>query len=274
MAKKKREIIGSPLTPKLLNELGVFKSFPDTPEDFKPDGSWTNHYRIWACHGYRESGNKDVGYLRLQRRKSSSDNKFTLNVHQELAGAEGSVNIIDAEIICMYEQISFPVKWKYKSSFTDPRGNPVEQLGQQENNSISNNVLTISRGNKVIKRKLSSGPTCNWCICESVQRLTKNNKPLAFDMLDDLTVLKTNQHLSGQGISSVSISNRKIPLYSFVHIGAGNLPFEYWLDERGRLVSFISMDKAYILNDDAENIYLDFLNSERKSFLSRSQKVS
>ena len=68
MAKRKasRTIVGSPLTPGLLGELDALGKLPSTPGDFKPDGNWVNKYRIWTCHGYRESGNQDVGFVRLK----------------------------------------------------------------------------------------------------------------------------------------------------------------------------------------------------------------
>ncbi len=79
MAKKsRRTIVGSPLTPTLLDELGALRDFPPSSEDFKPDGNWVNTYRIWTCHGYRESGNQNVGFIRIEHTAGKTNESFTL----------------------------------------------------------------------------------------------------------------------------------------------------------------------------------------------------
>ncbi|MHC4324102.1 MAG: hypothetical protein ACYSUX_07500 [Planctomycetota bacterium] len=55
MAKKKRTIVGSPITPSMLVELDAVTKFSPAPGNFNPAGNWTHSYRIWTCHGYRES---------------------------------------------------------------------------------------------------------------------------------------------------------------------------------------------------------------------------
>ena len=83
MAKKKakRTAVGRPLTPRMLRqELGGLDELASTPEDFKPDGSWINTYRIWTCHGYIESGNQSVGFLRIERIAGKAKEQFTLKV--------------------------------------------------------------------------------------------------------------------------------------------------------------------------------------------------
>ena len=117
MAKKKRTIVGSPLTPQMLFQLGATSGFSPDEKPFNPAGEWTNRYTIWTCHGYRESGNMDVGFLQIQRGPTGSDKRFELQVHQEIRNEEGSLNRIVARIDCMEGDISYPVKWHYTSVF-------------------------------------------------------------------------------------------------------------------------------------------------------------
>ena len=87
MAKKKatRTIVGRPLTPGMLKqELGALDEFASTPEDFKPDASWVHTYRIWTCHGYIESGNQNVGFLRIERIAGGANEPFTLKVRRQV----------------------------------------------------------------------------------------------------------------------------------------------------------------------------------------------
>ena len=70
---KKRTIVGSPLTPEMLFKLGATTGFLPDEKPFNPAEEWTNRYRIWTCHGYRESGNVDVGFLQIQRKATGTD---------------------------------------------------------------------------------------------------------------------------------------------------------------------------------------------------------
>jgi len=239
MAKKqsKRTIVGSPLTPVLLKELGALNEFPFTPEDFKPDGNWTNKYRIWTCHGYRESSNENVGFVRLKR-IPESDKTFTLNIHQEIAQTDDITNIIDGTIKCRNDILASPVQWNLSSSFKDANRKHIAELS-----SINNGPGT----------KSIDGATGDWCLFEMVQRLAfdKQNS-LSFDLLEGMSLSKPSHRLFYRGIYPIKTNEKNISLHCFVQLGNGILPYEYWLDTRHRLLVVTSMNKAYILDDQAE----------------------
>ena len=46
MATRRRTIVGSPLTPGLLTELGLFGELAPAPNGFVPDGTWSHTYRV------------------------------------------------------------------------------------------------------------------------------------------------------------------------------------------------------------------------------------
>ncbi len=240
MAKKKqRTIVGSPLTPTLLDELGALSEFPPSSEDFKPDGNWVNTYRIWTCHGYRESGNDNVGFLRI-RRLIDSHRSLTLKVHQEVLQTDALVNIVEATIDCRDNQLASPIQWKVSSRFRGADGKYISELSSNDNG-VAAERLDRSIG--------------DWCLFEAVQRLKISKETvLSFDMLEGLSLLKKGQRLSYSGLTKTKICNEEIPLHCFVQLGNGILPTEYWLDERHRLLMVTSMNKAYILDDKAEKV--------------------
>jgi hypothetical protein len=80
-SKKARSIVGYPLTPSVLDELGAWGSISSSR--FSSSGHWTNVYRIWACQGYRESGNEDRGILNIERLPSSAEDTFTFFSREE-----------------------------------------------------------------------------------------------------------------------------------------------------------------------------------------------
>lgn len=255
MAKKsKRTIVGSPLTPALLDELGALGNFPPSSEDFKPDGNWVNTYRIWTCHGYRESGNQNVGFVRLKR-IPDSDKAFALNVHQEVVETDGITNIIDATIKCRNNQLASPIEWKLSSRFMGADGKNIPGLSSKKNGTVNNQMGRM---------------TGDWCLFEAVQRLkTSKETALAFDMLEGLSLLKKDQRLSYRVLYPMKIGGENIPLHCFEQLGSGILPCEYWLDDHHRLLAVTSMNKAYILDEQAEKITRQIIEKERKSYEKR-----
>ena len=236
---KKRTIVGSALTPTLLRELGAIDQFPPTPADFKPDGNWVNAYRIWTCHGYRESGNEDVGSVRIQRTRDSN-RTFTLSIHQEVAQTDGVNSIIDGTIQCQNNQLASPVNWRLSSRFAAPGGEKMPELS-----SVDSGVTVEQAENS----------TSDWCLFEAVQRLAFDKQSsLSFNLLEGMRLPKLQHRLSYRGIHPMKTDEGNMPLHCFVQLGNGILPYEYWLDARHRLLAVTSMNKAYILDEKAARI--------------------
>jgi hypothetical protein len=237
MAKKKRTIVGSALTPTLLKELGAIGKIPSTPDRFHPDGNWVNTYRIWTCHGYRESGNENVGFVRLKR-IGDSDKTFTLHIHQEIVQTDRITNIIDSTIKCRNNQLASPIQWDLASRFRGANGKHITELSSKENGRIT---------------EATDKTTGDWCLFEAVQRLVFDKQiSLSFDLLEGMSLSKLRHRLFYRGIHPMRIDGRDIPLHRFVQLGSGILPYEYWLDAHHRLIAVTSMNKAYVLDDRAE----------------------
>jgi hypothetical protein len=71
---------------------------------------------------------------------------------------------------------------------------------------------------------------------------------LSFDLLEGMSLSKTGQRLSYRGTFPVKAGTESTSLHCFSQLGHGILPCEYWLDDRHRLLTVTSMNKAYILN--------------------------
>ena len=121
---KKRTIVGSPLTPDMLKELGAIRGFPPPSGDFAPDADWEHTYRMWTCHGYRESGNDNVGYLRIRRAAGSGDH-FALNVYRKVIQTDALVNIVEAKVKCHKNLLASPAAWELGSRFVDADNNEL-----------------------------------------------------------------------------------------------------------------------------------------------------
>lgn len=230
---KKRTIVGENLTPTLLRELGGVDKFPRTPAGFEADGNWTNKYRIWTCHGYRESSNEIVGSLEITRRADSAKT-FVLTVRREVIQTDELTNVIDATIRCRTDRLASPREWKVSSRFMGPDRREISELSNDEEGGIAEGAGQV---------------TGDWCLFEAVQRLAFDKRTsLSFDLIEGMSLSKTGQHLSYRGTFPTKTGAEGRPLHCFSQLGHGILPNEYWLDDRHRLLTVTSMNKAYILD--------------------------
>jgi len=278
MAKKqtpKRTIVGSPLTPELLKELGTIDEIPQTPKQFDPQGNWTNTYRIWTCHGFRETGNQNVGFVRIKRgAPGESKTAFGLEIHQEVVEADGMLNIIEVNMMCLNNQLASPFAWKLFNRFIDPDGKIIDELGTKEEVEVRENVKTVRIGRRTFKRKVAGQFTSEWCLFEAVQRLKfDKDSSLSFDILEGLSLLKQGQQLSYRGVDTMNLNRKNISLHRFDQLGDGILPYEYWLDNNHRLVAAVSMNKAYILDERAEKMIRQRVEQLRKSYKKTKRSV-
>ena len=250
MAKQKRTIIGSPITPSMLVELDAITKFSPAPGDFSPAGNWKHSYRIWTCHGYRESGNDNAGFLKIERIGNSGET-FELNIHQEVVQTDAITHIIDGTIKCRNNQLASPVEWKLQSRFTGTDGKQITELLSGDNGKAA---------------KGAERTTSDFCLFEAVQRLAYDKESsVSFDLLEGMRLPKPRHRLLYRGIHPMKMDGADIPLHCFVQIGSGILPYEYWLDEHHRLLAAISMNKAYILDEKAEQIIGREMEESRKS---------
>ena len=234
MAKQARTIVGENLTPTLLRELGAVDTFPRTPAGFQPDGNWTNKYRIWTCHGYRESGNENVGSLKIARRADSAKT-FVLTMRQEIIQTDGPTNIVEGTMKCRCDQLASPIEWNLLSQFAGSDGRVFSELGSR-NHGVATESVTST--------------TSDWALFEVVQRLAFDKKDsLKFDLLEGMSLSKLGHRLSYRGTFPMKMGAQSVPLHCFAQLGWGILPYEYWLDDRHRLLAVMSMNKAYILDE-------------------------
>jgi hypothetical protein len=271
-----RTIVGSPLTPALLRELGVFDQFPPTPKEFDPNADWVNMYRIWACHGFRRSGNQSVGFLRISRTVAKPDEPFTLRLRREVVQVDGLVSTVEAEIKCLNNDLTSPVKWRLQCRFIDPNRQNLDHLGTDETAVVDGNTIEVrTRGARKFRRQVGRRFTSNWCLLEALQRLPfEENAIASFDMLEGLTLLKPNQRLSYRGAYPTKARVTELSLHRFDQLGDGILPYEYWLDENHRLLAVISHNKAYILDEQAESITAQIVDQLRSSYHRRTKAQS
>ncbi len=273
-SKQSRTIVGRPLTPEMLDVTGGLVNFPPAYSDFDPDGDWTNTYRIFTCHGYRNSGNETQGLLRIRRRQRDKGT-FNLKVSQRIVNSEAVVNLIDADIVCRRDALASPVRWTLSNRFIGSDEKPVADLAFEETAQIDNNLLKIKTGDKTMKRNITQPLSADFCLFEAVQRLDfDKTAPGSFSILEGMSLFKTGQHLSGRGRYDLAIGGKTMRLHRFCQLGDGILPYEYYLDDNHRLLIVVTSARAYIMDEKADAIVRKYEESERRSYASKAQKAA
>jgi hypothetical protein len=251
MAAKKRTIVGSPLTPEMLDELGALSDM--SPTHVSAAGARTDTYRIFACHGYRESGNETVGTLKIQRTPSQSGDTFVLNVTQRINNDAGIVHVLDAQITCQADRLATPIKWRTKSTFNDPKGAIIRDLGTEHTGRVNGNTIEINTHGNTRTLQPSRPFTGDWCLLEAVQRMPyTDSDPVTMDVLKEMDLVEEDHRIVYKGRNTVTLKGDPMVLHHFQQWGRGTLPYDYWLDEHHRLQMFVTLSIAYIRDDKPE----------------------
>lgn len=267
MAKKSaRTIVGSPLDPAMLRDLGV--QWPRAPRlgDFNPESRWVHTYQIWTSHGYRQTGNETMGYLRIGREAGGSQGLFTLNVAQTVVQNEGVEHVTEATIRCTNDPIASPRQWQLTSRIITAKGVERKELAVEEQVHVGERLCEIRTGNHSVKRQWPKPMTGDWCLFDAVQRLAFHKESeLDFHLLEGMSLFKKDQHLSYNGVhKNPDLSDE--PLYLFRQLGRGVLPYEYWLDGDHRLLMVITGSRAYILDERAEEAAKEYQRSQKSRY--------
>ncbi len=259
-------IVGSPLTPELLSELGAIRRPLGSGPAFDPHGEWENTYRIWTCHGYRASGNENVGFLRIRRTAGVGDGTFKLAVQQTVIEGDGMVNALKAELACSNDRLASLVSWELSSRFFGPGGEELPLLAVKEAASVEGGTLLVRTPAAIFKRSVQVPLASDWSLFEAVQRLAfdADSAPVKFHALEGLSVFKAGQHLSYQGQRRMKVGPETLSLHEFRQLGHGVLPTEYWLGSDHRLLIVTSMNKALVLDDDAEKLVKEEAQQSRR----------
>jgi hypothetical protein len=220
---------------------------------FDPAGSWKQVYRMWSIQP-RISPKTIDGYLTLRR--ESRDGGIALDVEQQtLMKGTGAGPIHSrpfaywhkASIQCQANRWCTPQRWTAETWGTDQEKNveplthvkfAAEVLGQEIRFSgIQNPAVHVA-----------ADWTMDWTLLEALQRLpAEENGNLAFDMIEDLDLLRPGQQLTFIRPFEANLAGKATQVYGFCQIGTGTLPITYLLDQNHRLLLAMHNIRAFIL---------------------------
>jgi hypothetical protein len=258
------------MSPDLLVRIGGLTAFPAAPPGFIPGGAWVNRYRIHTCHGYFESGNDDVGVLRLERLPEPTGHGFTLKIRQRVVSDTGQKRTVEAWLRARPDRLGTLLEWRLKNSFEDLSGKAIPGLDVEESGRSEHGVLSLTRGGDKRTVNGERPVTADWSLFEAIQRLPHNEVDGApFDFLEGLSILREEHKLYYRGQYLMSEPPR-LRLHWFQQIGYGVLPYDYWLDDQHRLLVAGTEARAYVLDDRADERVTERLQTIRNRRSGRS----
>jgi hypothetical protein len=192
--------------------------------------------------------------LRVERSPGEGQGSLRLVVEQKVLQADGSVHALSAEIRCAANPVATPIEWTLASRFLDHGGSEIPDLTLEEKGRLPD----YDGGPAGNEPKRTGAPpslvTADWCLFEAVQRLPfQANAARRFDLLEGLSVARRAQRIAyrGKGEATQGLG----PAHWFQQTGSGMLPYDYWLDERHRLVVAVTFSRAYILDGNAVGVF-------------------
>jgi len=247
-------ILGKPLTPEVLDEIGALTNWPPASERFSPEESWVHTYRIWTCHGFTDRGNSNRGVIQIERAAGTAEESFTLNIRQRVVHVGDVVHELRAKIACRNDELASPQKWSLTSRFFESSGKEREGLAIRRQGQFVDGRITCTVNAQASEIAASPRMTADWSLFEALQRWPhKRSASHAFDVLEGLSVLRPGHRVAYRGTQTIERNGKSLKLYWFSQLGRGTLPYEYWLDDDRRLILAVTLSRVYILDPQAES---------------------
>ena len=227
------------LTPAVISALGVINE--ETLSEFHNNShapNWHSKFVIWTTDGYIKNKNKYLGELSLSRKAGDRD-EFELDVIQIYYNAGNVNHRIKARMQCRNNLLAAPVSWKLECDFIGNDNTRVDQpINYLETAHVTGDDVNITILDKSFRRKVSGNFTSDWSLFSSIGQMPFDNSlPYEFDMLEGLRRFRKSNRILYKGKSS---------LHRFRQIGAGILPYDYWLNDSHQLLMVITGNRAYI----------------------------
>jgi len=234
------------LTLEFLRDLGALKDFSLPTDRFEPNGTWTNMYRLWLVQRHLGGGS-----LRLRRERRGNDG-VRLRVDLSVAEVSGYLRRTNVVLDCAADALCTPQSWTLESQSLDLEDRPTKGTRFSESGAAGDGSIEIRFGKRTRKEKVPRPFTSNWSLFDAVQRLHgEKTRPLKFAMLEGMDLLKPGQRLELREAKEFKLGGRKLRLRGYHQIGRGVLPWQYWVDERGRLLFAFSGLRAFIYDPNA-----------------------
>ena len=240
----------------LPHSLNIIRDYLDNYQppigSFDPSAEWEHRYVMWIALRGNAGKSWPGGALNIRRRLGESG-RIKLEVDQvtSLRGPGGTGHT-RATLTCASDRLSTPQTWEIESEIVNNQGQSVDYTRVKVNGEVASGKI-VCRGAAERRMKAPKSFASNWSLFDAVQRLPLDAKPISFDLLEDLELLKPNHRLEYRQSVELKLGERTARLHGFEQIGEGILPYMYWLDEQHRLLFAVGGLRTFLLEPNAED---------------------
>lgn len=260
MARKKAKVDFArtrPLSLEFLRALGALEGFVAPAGRFDPNGEWEARYRLWMVQSSQGGGC-------LHLRRQPGDDGVRLRVELAVAEVDGYLRRTQADLHCAADALCTPRAWQLSSQSIGFDGRTIPGTELSETGAIRDGVLEVRFGRRSRKQKLPGAATSNWSLFDVVQRLAgEKTRPLTLALLEEMDLVKPGQRLCFREMKDFELGGRKLRLCGYHQVGRGVLPWQYWVDEQGRLLLAFSGVRAWVRDPKASESMQERLDRAR-----------
>lgn len=263
------------ITPWLLRDLGMLESFRYSPREASGQ-AWQNHYRVLSVSMNRAGGNlnRQIGAISLSRDGVDADS-FAMTVRRKVLMEEGNAFRGDTTITisqrCRTDAFGTPIEWELRSVYShfdrsrsalhERRDTVFRERGFFRDGWLHRQAAPgdapFGEPDQSWRfRECTGALSTNWGIFELLQQ-SSDLPGSVFDLWENGLHLKPGYTLHAVPDSKRLFDSETGALESIMLCGSGNLPYEFWRDEGGRIVAVINGSKICILDDDADAVIAD-----------------
>jgi len=237
--------------------------------EFDPSGSWKATFGI---HTLAFTGKKPVGRLTIER-EAKGNGGVSLSVRTERTVCGGATVRVQGQTDCAGDVLATPRSWRFSSVTVLSNGKPVASTRIEKRAELRDGVLRIEDARS--RREIPAPGPCalGWALFDVVQRLPRGGgSPLEFGLIDHFDQLKPEQRLAHWKTARAAVGGKPqmifeyenlergrigravqgyagaetVTLDAFSVVGRGNVPWVYWVDERGRLLFVAAGIEGYV----------------------------
>ena len=240
--------------------LEKLKDFSPPRGEFDPEGAWEHTYDVYPVYGKLSKWSvKHEGKCRIKREVVGGGDSFRLDVSSEVTFLDlgngkhpTRSQLTTARIRCKNDSLSTLESWELESVALDGEKSARPLSEMSETGVFADGTIKLTSPEvKTREIRVSSNLTSNWSLFDAVQRLGGKEAPSgSFTMLEDLRLVRGEQHLSFDGEAEFELGGKKMRLYGYHQTGEGVLPIHYWLDEEGRLLFALGGVRVYLWHSE------------------------
>ncbi len=186
----------------------------------------------WAKGKRGTYANSVIGQVVIKRKSKNDRVMYNISQQTQIGGVN---NVIDAQIISNADDLSSLRSWRLRS-YERGLNSEKDRLSElTEQGTCQGGNIHIESGNYLYEYEARNHVVSQWTIPDILIQKASPKLDTKFDLLQDLSLFKPNQHLVYDGQTVVKCKGgQRVTLQTFAQIGQAILPIHYLIDAQGR----------------------------------------